>query len=39
MAYVPLEQLRLESRTIGKNLESLGLNFLWKLRILSFIFP
>lgn len=27
MAYVPLEQLRLESRTTGKNPESLGLNF------------
>lgn len=27
MAYVPFVQLRLESRTIGKNPESLGLNF------------
>lgn len=27
MAYVPLVQLRLESRTTGKNPESLGLNF------------
>ena len=30
MAYVPLVQLRLKSRTTGKNPESLGLNFLWE---------
>lgn len=39
MTYVPPVQLRLESRTTVQNPESLWLNFLWELRILSFIFP